>query len=250
MSRIEHNRTPDLAEVLQAIIDQKLSETHTMLPGRVEKYNTQEQKADIKPLLKHSIVLQNGTEIEPESLPVIPNVPVLFPRGAGFFVSMPINKGDFVMLLFCEKSLDRFMHGAGNETDPVLLHNHSLSDAVALPGLYPFSKKIKDISDQEMVIGQDKGGMQIHITNDGSIDITYASGLTLHVENKGSDAKLVVGDGAVSAMIAEQYQTFWTNVKAIFDVHAHAGGGSAPPPVPFPAYNTAITSTKVKFPNG
>ena len=110
--RMGQTRSPDLAEVLRAAVFQGLADTHTAMPGRVEKYDSQRQKADVKPLLKRTVVNLDGTELS-EELPVIPDVPVVFPRAGGFFISLPIKKGDFVLLVFCERSIDNYTAGQG-----------------------------------------------------------------------------------------------------------------------------------------
>lgn len=64
-----------------------------------------------------------------------------------------------------------------------------------------------------------------------------------------------IGDGAVSVAIAEAIQTWWdtagTGVKAIFDAHIHPTGvgPSGVTATALPAYDTAITSDKVKIPD-
>ena len=249
MTRLGQNRTPTQAEILKAAISQSLSDLHTMLPGQIEKYDERTQKADVKPLIKRTVILSDSTELPPESLPVIANVPIIFPQGSGFFFSVPLTKGDYVMLLFCERSIDQYISGSGIDTDPVDVRKHDLSDAVAIPGFVPYSKALKNVVETEMRLGQDDDGIQIRLKKDGEIDITYENGQTLHLENKDGDAILKLGNGAVHAMIAERFQTFWSTIKSIFDSHSHTGHG-VPPVTPFPSYNSNITSSKVSFPDG
>jgi len=247
--RLGQTRSPSLAEVLKSAIYQELGNVHTAMPGRIEQYNATTQTANIKPLLKRDVVDDEGNDLDAESLPVLPDVPIIFPRSGDCFLSMPINKGDYVLLIFCEKSVDNYMVGDGEDTDPIDLRQHDLSDAVALPGFAPLSKALKDVSKKDIVLGKDKDGSQIHIKDGGVVEITYASGNSLKIESKDGDATLTVGEGAVSAMIAEAFSIFWETVKDLFDLHGHPSHG-APPASSLPAYDTAITSSKVKFSNG
>ena len=49
------------------------------------------------------------TELEiPKPLPVIQSVPVLFPRTKLSFIHFPIEVGDYVLLIFLERSIDKF----------------------------------------------------------------------------------------------------------------------------------------------
>ncbi len=124
---------PTLNKAIHSVVEYRLSNLHTCLPGRVEKYDPETQKADVKPLLKRKF--KDNTEIE---LPVIVNVPVVFPRSGGGSLTFPVVKGDGVLLLFSERSLDRWL-SAGGDVAPDDRRKFDLSDAIAIPGLNPFT---------------------------------------------------------------------------------------------------------------
>ena len=65
------------------------------------------------PVLKRVLPNLDG-ELVSEQLPVLSDVPVLFPRAGGFFISFPIQPGDFVQLVFNEVSIDDWMAGASS----------------------------------------------------------------------------------------------------------------------------------------
>jgi len=153
-------RSPTLEDVLREAMTARLMDVHVALPARVEEYNAAEQWVNAKPLLKRSFTTIDGEEIS-ESLPIVPKIPVMFPRAGGFFLSLPIAKGDFVLLVFNERSIDAWTAKAGEEVDPVDARMHSLSDAVAFPCFYPFSKSLKDAHASNLVVGKD-GGIQTH----------------------------------------------------------------------------------------
>lgn len=254
--RMGNTRSPSLEEVLRMATHQALFEVHTALPGKVEKYDEKTQKADVKPLLKRTVINDDGTELS-ESLPVISDVPVLFPRAGGFFISFPVQPGDFVLLVFCERSIDKFTAGTGGEVDPVDLRMHDLSDAVALPAFYPFSRPIKDANPDDLVLGQDAGGAQLAIKDGGKVEITFDKGNTLALEGMGAGAKLTLGDGAKHVAIVEALQALWGSLKTTLDIwggplgHTHGGPGTPPaPPITTPAWDPSIASSKVSIPNG
>jgi len=70
----------------------------------------------------------------PVSIAVLNEVPVLMPQGGGYQMKLPITKGDVVLLVFCDRSLD-IWKSKGGEVDPIDLRQHHLSDAVAIPCL-------------------------------------------------------------------------------------------------------------------
>lgn len=88
-----------------------------------------------------------------------------------------------------------------------------------------------------------------------ALELKLSAGATLKVEGKDALAKLTLGDGAKSAIIAEAWQAFWdTPFRLWCKTHTHPTGvGPSGVPIQaaaFPAYATAAaTSTKLKFPN-
>src|SRR5207253_7611028 len=82
------SRSPTLSEVLRVALDARLADLHVSLPGRVERYNPNTKLADVKPLLQSTIIDEEDNE-QLVSLPVIPNVPVVFQGAGGFRVTFP-----------------------------------------------------------------------------------------------------------------------------------------------------------------
>jgi hypothetical protein len=161
--RAEASRSPDLTEVMRVVMDEAQDEMFVSLPGVVVKYNPAQQKADVKPLLQKNFLNDDGTE-GLDDLPVLPEVPIQFPRGGGYYLSFPLVPGDNVLLVFVDKSIDAYMAGDGKKpVDPVDLRNHDISDAVAFPCMFPFSRAIKDDVASGAVFGKEKGA-QIRAT--------------------------------------------------------------------------------------
>ena len=91
--------TPSLAQLLKHAIEGRLLDVHTAIIAKVESYDAAKQLVNVAPVLKRSIENMRGEWIA-EQLPVLCDVPVLFPRAGGFFISFPIQPGDFVQLIF------------------------------------------------------------------------------------------------------------------------------------------------------
>lgn len=145
-----------LEEALADVFDDLKGEIHTALPARVERYNLASQTIDAKPTVRH----------EGASLPVIPNVPVAFPRGGEGYLTFPIAPGDFVFLVCSEVSLDQWRAKAGAETEPGDPRLHSLTGAVAFPCLYPSSRALADAHATAVRLGVD-GGKSVAVTATG-----------------------------------------------------------------------------------
>lgn len=103
------------------------------LPGRILSYDAGSQKASIQPVLGRK--LRDGRE---EKLPVLSDVPVVWPRSGGAHITLPVSAGDGCLVIFCDRSLDEFK-SEGGEVFPDDPRAHDLSDAVAIMGFGPFS---------------------------------------------------------------------------------------------------------------
>jgi hypothetical protein len=169
MTMRENSKSPGLAELIRMAIKQNQAEIHVSLPGRIESYDVSQQTADIQPLLQRVLVDEDGTELDPETLPILHDVPIAFPRGGGCFLSWPLAEGDLVQLFFIERSIDQYLGGNGEITEPLDYRMHNLSDAVAYPGCYPRALALSDAHAENAVWGID-GGLQIHVKS-GEIDI-------------------------------------------------------------------------------
>lgn len=132
-----------------------LMDVHTAIPGEVTRYDAALQLCDVKPQVKAPVVQPDGST-EYESLPIVTNVPVVFPGAGGFRMTFPVQNGDTVLLIFSEASIDRWLE-AGGDVEPGDTRRHHLADAIAVPGLHPKSKSWTGAEPGVVTIGSDVG---------------------------------------------------------------------------------------------
>jgi hypothetical protein len=149
------SRTPTLQELLNLLGDRLMANLRCALPAAVDKYDSDKQLADVKPLIRDAFEDEDGA-ISNESLPVIPHVPVMFPGGAGLRLTFPLNPGDTGLLVFSDRSLDTWQD-QGGEVSPTDLRRHHLSDAVFFPGLHPNNKPWSGAEAGVVTLGSDTG---------------------------------------------------------------------------------------------
>lgn len=218
---------PTLLDAMETVVDGKLAALHVCLPGKVERYDPSSQKADVKPMLKKRLL--DGTV---EELPIIPNVPVVWPRTADFAMAAPISRGDQVLLLFAERSLDEWLSEGGTPA-PADRRKFDLSDAVAIPGLYSF-KQPSPVDHGENAVIQFKGSA-VTMKKNGDIRMEGGSGKVYLVGSlvaAGSDG------GSVNALINSTFKPF-------YDAHTHtAPGGTTGPPLVIPPATVETTVLK------
>ena len=63
-------------------MDSRIDEIHTAMPGKVVSFNSTRNTVDVQPQFRQSTERADGT-FEVEDLPVIPDVPIAWPRGGG-----------------------------------------------------------------------------------------------------------------------------------------------------------------------
>jgi hypothetical protein len=185
--------TPEWAELLQTAIDSALLDVHTSMPGQVTHVYTDApelgQLVDVRPSLRHAL----ATDADPdaavpyveEDLPILQRVPVAYPQGGGYCITWPLAVGDFVLLIFSERSIRHWLataiktHQVTSSCQDV--DAHTLDGAVALPlGPAPLNNLLAHAASSSLVLGSDAAsGKRIYIYGNiiylGTDDITKLS---------------------------------------------------------------------------
>jgi len=118
----------DLNNAIKFCINHSLAHVHTAIPGVVESFNG--EYASVKPSIK--MIYTDGKELE---LPTILKAPVMFPQTSRGGLTFDIEKGDPVLILFSEKSLEVWLN-KGGVCSPGNFRRFDLSDAFVIPGLF------------------------------------------------------------------------------------------------------------------
>lgn len=245
-------RTPTFSDVFYKVLSSFELDLHVALPGRVTAYNNSDQLVDVILGIKSILTTDEG-EPQEEELPVLYDIPVVFPRSKEFFISFPLSAGDFVLVIFNERPMDQWIERAGEQVpasgvygDPVapgLRSMHDLNGAVAIPGLFPSKLTLSETSSSYMVIGKE-GGQQIsieatsgevHIGENGSSDLEFVALANLVL----SELQSVKGD-------LDSIQT-WLASHVHTGVTTGPGSSGVPPPTPPPP--TAHTPSSVASDN-
>lgn len=170
----------NLASLIKQGVKNYSKEIHTAMPGIIESFNPELQTASVQPAIKRMFKTDDGEVelISPENLPLCINVPVIFPRGGGFSLTMPVKAGDECLLIFCERSIDLW-HERGSVQEPLARRFHSFSDAVAYVGLSSKVNKIPDYDPENTVIKKDDGTVYIKWNADSSLEVFAESDINI-----------------------------------------------------------------------
>lgn len=186
----DRHETPTLTDVIKSAVESRLTDLHVMLPGEFVSYDPLTGKASVKALIKRKF--EDDKLVE---LPLMANVPVMLPRTALATIYIPIAAGDKCMIIFAERSLDAWKKFGGAQ-DPQDRRKHHLSDAVAIPGLYPFADAPLITADDVSSIVVENDKTRIRLKPDGKVKIL----------NKTSNAEVIkVINDTLLDLIAEPF---------------------------------------------
>lgn len=133
---------PSWPEIIHGAIRNALDGVHTSIPAKVTSYLAPLQQCAVEPVIS--------------GMPALEDVPVLWPRGGGYFVHLPLAAGDWVLLTFCEQDFSPWRL-SGSAQAPALLRRHGLF-AFATPGAAPdISPLITPTTLTGAAIGKDGG---------------------------------------------------------------------------------------------
>lgn len=191
------DKTPNIATLSQNIkqgIENRLKDLHTAMPGIIESFDSVEQVVRVQPAIKRIFkTTQEDIEIlTPVDLPILINVPIVYPRGGGFSLTFPIKKGDECLLLFSERAIDNW-HINGGVKKPGARRFHSLSDAIAIVGLSSIPNKVPNYDNANVVLKKDDDSSYIKVKENTDIEIHSDANLIGTID---ADVNLTIGGDA------------------------------------------------------
>lgn len=205
-----------LAEKIGRALESRVADIYTNMVGKVVTYYPESQTADIQPVIRRRIAKENGEPVQ-EDLPMIPNVPILFPRSGLVGIVFDLQAGDHVALLVLTAAITAWRQ-SGDTADAADVRLHHPGNCLALPGLGPSS---------------------------GPMTFYESGNLVLECPQF-----IVLGAGASEfAAVASKVQADLDAIKLAYDAHTHevaAFGTSDPPPAPISLSND-VASSNVKL---
>ena len=146
-----------LNDYISAVLEERLSDLHTVALARVISFDNSKMIGSVKPLFVRLIA--DGQQIP---APVISGVPVAGVKSGGWSVRIPYKAGDVVLIAYCERAIDAAV--SGREGVPPHGRKHSIDDAVIIGGL-----SNDTIAGDGVII--DGPASKIHLKDNGDINI-------------------------------------------------------------------------------
>ena len=118
-------------QIYENLINEAMFRTRCCIPCIVQSYNSENNTVECQPAVRERIINEDGT-IQYIQLPLLINVPVVFPGSENFDIKFHLSKNDECLVFFSDLSIDNFWQ-KGSVQNPVEVRRHDLSDGMAIP---------------------------------------------------------------------------------------------------------------------
>lgn len=164
----------DAEAAMRLVLDGRQSGIWTALPCIVTSVNLSALTLEAQPAIQGTVEDENGL-LQSVNLPLLVDVPICFPSGGGFLVTLPIAIGDEVLVVFASRCIDAWWQSGGVQR-PAEARMHDLSDGFAIPG--PRSQAnlpAGSISSTDLEIRNGAGTTYFSITSGGKLGAANAT---------------------------------------------------------------------------
>lgn len=204
----------DPVETNNLILDGRQSIMWTALPCIVKSVNLAQMTIYAQPTIQGVNYDQNNNPTY-VNLPLLGDVPIVFPSAGGIFLTLPIAIGDEVLVIIASRCIDAWWQLGGVQV-PLEMRMHDLSDGFAIPGPKSLPNVISGISSTSAQLRTADGTAYIELTKTGAINLVSPVGVN------------ITGNLVVSGEV--------TGNNIPLSTHTHSGvtsgGADTGPPVP------------------
>lgn len=172
----------DPEQALRIALDGQQGALWTAIPGIVESVNLATLTCEVQPAIQGVVTDENGVKTY-VNLPLLIHVPIMFPACGGFIMSMPLAKGDEVLVVFASRCIDSWWQNGGFENIPMEDRKHDLSDGFAFPAQMsqPKVEAAYDggLSSANARLSKADGSCYLEITPSGAVNIVAPGGVNV-----------------------------------------------------------------------
>ena len=139
----------------------------TALPGIVKVVDLAKQTCSVQPAIRGSVTDKDG-KTSPCDLPLLVDVPIVFPRAGGFALTFPVQEGDECLVVFASRCIDAWWQNGGVQ-EPAEWRMHDLSDGFAMLAPTSQPKALGGVSSEAVQLRTEDGQAFVEIKG---LDIT------------------------------------------------------------------------------
>lgn len=196
----------DAEDTFRIFFDARLAQVWTALPGIVKGVDLSRQTLSVQPAIQGTLTSQKGQKSEKTNvnLPLLVDVPIVWPRAGGFACTLPVQAGDEVLVVFASRCIDSWWQsgGVGAQAE---LRMHDLSDGFAIFAPTSQAKKLSDVQTDGIELRNEARDTYIKLSNGkifikGDIEHEGSTKQTGDYERSGSSttAGVITGSGGLA----------------------------------------------------
>ena len=150
------------------------------MPAIVTRVNLEAQTVEVKLALQGKVLGSTG-EAEWVNYPILPDVPIIFPRAGGFALTFPVKVGDECLVIFADRCIDAWWQSGGVQK-PMDERLHDLSDAFALFGVTSQPRRLPSVASDAVELRDEKRANFISLKA-GTLDINIVGATTVKCDS-------------------------------------------------------------------
>lgn len=162
-------RAPDLYTALKAALEGWQAKLWTALPAQIVSFDAVAMTCQAQPTVQALMLDAKGAESW-VTMPLVVDVPVLFPGSGGFTLTFPVAAGDEVLLIFSSRCIDAWWQSGGIQQQAEF-RMHDLSDGFAILGNRSQPRVIPGLSTTAVQLRNDAGDAYIQIKPNKDVDV-------------------------------------------------------------------------------
>ena len=170
-------RLNDIEESLRLALEAERAGIWTALPAIVVAANLAAQTVSAQPTIHGTITGPDGVARD-VNLPLLVDVPIVWPRAGGFALTFPVAPGDEVLIVFASRCIDSWWQSGGIGA-PAEVRMHDLSDGFAILAPTSQPKRLGGVSSSNVQLRDSAGSTFVEITPSGAVNIVAATSINL-----------------------------------------------------------------------
>ncbi|MFA9439393.1 Gp138 family membrane-puncturing spike protein [Uliginosibacterium sp. sgz301328] len=184
MRQIE--RTGDTLAAMKALVRGDRARLWTALPGIIQSFDAVAMTCTVQPALRENVRQEDGST-QSLQLPLLVDVPVVFPGGGSCTLTFPVKEGDECLVVFASRCIDAWWQQGGIQQQAEF-RMHDLSDGFAFVGVRSQPRKF-NVSTEAVQLRKDDGSafVQIDVATGGILATTPSD----IIANAGTSARVV-----------------------------------------------------------
>lgn len=222
-------RLDDPEESLRLALENAQSQIWTATPAIVQAVNLASQTLSVQPAIQGTLSNPDGTT-QTVNLPLLVDVPIVWPRAGGFALTFPIAVGDEVLVVFGARCIDSWWQ-SGSVGAPAEARMHDLSDGFAILAPTSQPKKFANVSSTNVQLRDTAGTTYVEITPGGKARVVGASAIDIEAPtinlNGSSDVNVTAPTIALNGQVTQASGSFSIG-GIVFGTHKHTGVQSGP----------------------